>query len=278
MTAEEDALFGLPYVPPDATVPYGPHPSQVVDLHLPAGPAAGVRVTLLHGGFWREAYDRRHLAPLAAALAAQGVEVALAEYRRVGPGGGGGWPQTYEDAVRAATIRNRPDRPDRPDRSAQRDAQDRPDQRDQRDQQVRHVLVGHSAGGHLALCAASEAAVADAVVAVAPVADLARARELGLSRGAVEEFLGGGRPADADPVLRPPARVPVTVLHGTDDPDVPLELSRSYVTSATAAGADVTLHTLPGTGHYAAVTPGTAAYGALLTALLSPFREDARPT
>ncbi|MBF6047779.1 alpha/beta fold hydrolase [Streptomyces sp. NRRL B-1677] len=256
MTAEEDALFGLPYVPPDATVPYGPHPSQVVDLHLPAGPAAGVRVTLLHGGFWREAYDRRHLAPLAAALAAQGVEVALAEYRRVGPGGGGGWPRTYEDVVRAAAI----------------------NRRDQQDHQDRHVLVGHSAGGHLALCAASEDAVADAVVAIAPVADLARARELGLSRGAVEEFLGGERPADADPVLRPPARVPVTVLHGTDDPDVPLELSRSYVTSATAAGADVTLHTLPGTGHYAAVTPGTAAYGALLTALLSPSRGDARPT
>ncbi|RKN74266.1 alpha/beta hydrolase [Streptomyces klenkii] len=256
MTAEEDALFGLPYVPPDATVPYGPHPSQVVDLHLPAGPAAGVRVTLLHGGFWREAYDRRHLAPLAAALAAQGVEVALAEYRRVGPGGGGGWPRTYEDVVRAAAIRSRPPR-------------------------RRHVLVGHSAGGHLALCAASDATVADAVtdvVAIAPVADLARARELGLSGGAVEEFLGGERPADADPVLRPPARVPVTVLHGTDDPDVPLELSRSYVTSATAAGADVTLHTLPGTGHYAAVTPGTAAYGDLLTALLSPSRGEARPT
>ncbi|WP_367139844.1 MULTISPECIES: prolyl oligopeptidase family serine peptidase [Streptomyces] len=290
MTAEEDALFGLPYVPPDATVSYGPHSSQVVDLHLPAGPAAGVRVTLLHGGFWREAYDRRHLAPLAAALAAQGVEVALAEYRRVGPGGGGGWPQTYEDVVRAAAIRNRPDRPDRPSRPSRpsrpnrRDAQDRPDRRDQQDQQNqqnqqdRHVLVGHSAGGHLALCAASEAVVADAVVAIAPVADLVRARELGLSRGAVEEFLGGARPADADPVLRPPARVPVTVLHGTDDPDVPLELSRSYVTSATAAGADVTLHTLPGTGHYAAVTPGTAAYGALLTALLSPSRREARPS
>ncbi|CAM5489139.1 alpha/beta hydrolase [Streptomyces abikoensis] len=242
MTTEEDALFGLPYVPPDATVSYGPHPSQVVDLHLPSGPAAGLRVTLLHGGFWREAYDRRHLSPLAAALAAQGVEVALAEYRRVGAGGGGGWPRTYEDAVHAARVR----------RSGPA---------------ARHVLVGHSAGGHLALCAASEDAVADAVVAVAPVADLGRARELGLSGGAVEEFLGGGRHPQADPVLRGPARVPVTLLHGTADPDVPLELSRSY---AAAAGSRVSLRVLPGTGHYAAVTPGTAAYGALLAALGPP--------
>ncbi|MFH8787167.1 alpha/beta hydrolase [Streptomyces roseoverticillatus] len=242
MTAEEDALFGLPYAPPDATVPYGPHPSQVVDLHLPAGPPAGIRVTLLHGGFWREAYDRRHLAPLAAALAAQGVEVTLAEYRRVGPGGGGGWPQTYEDIVRAAAIRSGSG-------------------------PARHVLVGHSAGGHLALCAASEAAGVDAVIAVAPVADLARARELGLSGGAVEEFLGGGHHPEADPVLRPPAGVRVTVLHGDADPDVPLELSRSY---AAAAGSNVTLRVLPGTGHYAAITPGTAAYEALLAALGRP--------
>ncbi|MEU8550292.1 alpha/beta fold hydrolase [Streptomyces roseoverticillatus] len=249
MTAEEDALFGLPYAPPDATVPYGPHPSQVVDLHLPAGPPAGIRVTLLHGGFWREAYDRRHLAPLAAALAAEGVEVALAEYRRVGTGGGGGWPQTYEDAVRATAVRAAGVRT-----TATRSSSS----------PTRHVLVGHSAGGHLALCAASGTACVDAVIAAAPVADLARARELGLSGGAVEEFLGGGDHPEADPALRGPARVPVTILHGTADPDVPLELSRSY---AAAAGSKVALRVLPDTGHYAAVTPGTAAYGALLAAL-----------
>ncbi|MEU1817967.1 alpha/beta hydrolase [Streptomyces roseifaciens] len=248
MTAEEDALFGLAYVPPDETVSYGPHPCQVVDFHLPAAPS-GVRVTLLHGGFWREAYDRRHLAPLAAALAARGVEVALAEYRRVGtgPGGGGGWPQTLDDVIRAAGVRLRPGRC------------------------FRHVLAGHSAGGHLALCAAGghvPPAGVDAVVAVAPVADLARARELRLSGGAVDGFLGGGHHPEADPVLRGPARVPVTVLHGTADAEVPAALSRSYAAAAARhPGADVTLRILPGVGHYAPVTPGTPACGALLTAL-----------
>ncbi|MGK5730571.1 alpha/beta hydrolase [Streptomyces sp. URMC 124] len=266
MTADEEeaALFGLPYVPPDATVPYGPHPSQVVDFHLPAAPS-GVRVTLLHGGFWREAYDRRHLAPLAAALAARGVEVALAEYRRVGADGGGGWPQTLDDALRALNVRVRPGGPP-----------------------SRHVLAGHSAGGHLALCAASGVVRppgVDAVVAVAPVADLARARELRLSGGAVDDFLGagehrfpgagghrfsgvGGHRPQADPVLRGPARVPVTVLHGDADADVPVALSRSYAAAAMRhPGADVILQILPGVGHYAPVTPGTAACGTLLTAL-----------
>ncbi|MGK5548597.1 alpha/beta hydrolase [Streptomyces sp. URMC 127] len=257
MTAEEDALFGLPYVPPDATVSYGQHPSQVVDLHLPSGPAAGVRVTLLHGGFWREAYDRRHLAPLAAALAAQGREVALAEYRRVGAGGG--WPQTLDDVMRALGVRVRPSR------------------------RARHILVGHSAGGHLALCAASgivRPPGVEAVVAVAPVADLARARQLRLSEGAVDDFLGGGQHyPQADPVLRGPARIPVTVLHGDADADVPVALSRSYAAAAMRhPGAEVTLEILPGVGHYAPVTPGTTAYAALLAALGTPSPGAARPS
>ncbi|MGW1077945.1 alpha/beta hydrolase, partial [Streptomyces sp. NPDC002537] len=237
--AEESALQALPYVPPDGTVAYGDHPSQVIDLYRPARPT-GTRVTLLHGGFWREAYDRRHLAPLAAALAARGAEVALVEYRRVG--GGGGLPATFDDVAAALAI-------PLPGATG------------------RHVLVGHSAGGHLALWAASAAPGGLArVVAVAPLADLALASELRLSDGAVAEFLGAddGRVAGVDPARMPGVRVPVVVLHGAADADVPVEVSRRYVA---AMGDAAALHVLPGVGHYAAVTPGSCAYGALLAAL-----------
>ncbi|MZE78653.1 alpha/beta hydrolase, partial [Streptomyces sp. SID5475] len=90
-------MLGLAPRAPHRTVRYGPHPSQLIDYHLPDG-TPGLRVTILHGGFWREAYDRTHLSPLAAALAREGCAVALAEYRRVG--GGGGWPATFEDVSR----------------------------------------------------------------------------------------------------------------------------------------------------------------------------------
>ena len=53
------------------------------------------------------------------------------------------------------------------------------------------VVIGHSAGGHLALRLASEPVPLKAVVALAPVADLRLAYELNLSNGAVVEFLGG---------------------------------------------------------------------------------------
>ena len=240
---EEGALLGLRPVPPERTVSYGEHPSQVVDFYGVGAP--GPRIMVLHGGFWREAYDRTHLSPFAAALAERGMAVELVEYRRVG--GGGGWPETARDVAAAIGMLGSPD-----------------------------VLLGHSAGGQLALWAAAgtegppEAAgrdvTAERVVAVAPVADLARAHRLRLSAGAVSEFLGGEaslaqRLEEADPMRLPP-RVPVEVLHGTADDVVPVELSRRY---ANDWGARLNL--LTGVGHYAPFTPGTAAFGVLVDAL-----------
>ncbi|MGH3313108.1 MAG: alpha/beta hydrolase family protein [Streptomyces sp.] len=224
-------------VPPERTEPYGEHPSQVIDFYGLG--ARGPRITVLHGGFWREAYDRSHLSPFAAALAERGMAVRLVEYRRVG--GGGGWPETVRDVDAAL---------DRLDRLG-----------------GTNVLLGHSAGGQLALWAASKRdRAADRVVAVAPVADLARAHRLRLSECAVAEFLGGEqqlaeRLPEADPMRLPP-RVPVEILHGTADTQVPLELSRRY---ADEWGAR--LHLLTGVGHYAPFTPGTPAFGVLADAL-----------
>ncbi|MFE7121635.1 alpha/beta hydrolase, partial [Streptomyces sp. NPDC057654] len=160
--AEEAALLALAPVPPDRTVRYGPHPSQVIDVHDARGARGGgpeTVVTLLHGGFWRQAYDRTHLSPAAAALARHGLTVSLAEYRRVG--GDGGWPGTFDDVVRAVEA------------GADRGGPG-----------TRHVVAGHSAGGHLALWAASRRRLPadsrweeadgpriDRVVALAPVAD-----------------------------------------------------------------------------------------------------------
>lgn len=235
---EARTLFALKPVAPTATLSYGDHPSQVVDLY--GDPAARPVVALLHGGFWRERYDRGYLTPLAAALAADlDVCAALIEYRRVG--GGGGFPATFDDLPPALAAL--------PGAGPV-------------------VLVGHSAGGHLALWAASRCPTAvERVVGVAAVADLARAHALGLSDGAVAELLGGAeRVADrldeTDPMRMPAPRAPVVLIHGEADADVPAELSRRYADAVRAH-----LLELPGAGHYAPVTPGTRAYETLLAAL-----------
>ncbi|MFW6691831.1 alpha/beta hydrolase family protein [Streptomyces sp. MAR4 CNX-425] len=235
---EARALFALPRVAPARTLAYGDHPSQVVDLY--GDETARPVVALLHGGFWRERYDRSYLTPLAAALAADlGRCVALVEYRRVG--GGGGFPATFDDLPPALAAL--------PGAGPV-------------------LLAGHSAGGHLALWAASRCPTAvSRVVGVAAVADLARAHELSLSDGAVAGLLGGAdrvaeRLDETDPLRMPAPAAPVVLLHGDADADVPVELSRRY---GRAVGARV--RELPGAGHYAAVTPGTPAYEALRDAL-----------
>ncbi|MEV6105439.1 alpha/beta hydrolase [Streptomyces sp. NPDC051940] len=231
---EIEALLGLEPVAPSRSYHYGDHASQVIDLYGAGDPV----VALLHGGFWREAYDRTHLSPLAAALASDlGRCVALVEYRRIG--GGGGFPATFDDLppALAALPGSRP-----------------------------VTLAGHSAGGHLALWAASRCpAAVRSVVAVSPVADLARAHELALSGDAVGELLGGRvgeRLDETDPMRMRAPEAPVLLLHGAVDETVPVELSRAYAKHVTGE-----VRVLDGVGHYAPMTPGTEAYGALVEAL-----------
>ena len=249
--------------PPDCTVGYGPHPEQVVDLRLPPGPARTL-VVLVHGGFWRAAYDRTHTGPLADALARAGYAVAVPEYRRVGSPGGG-WPGTFDDisiffealdAIRAAHgIRAR-----------------------------RTVLVGHSAGGHLALWAAARHRLPadspwhsqwrpDRVVSLAGCASLALADGWGLGDDATGELLGGHarqvpeRYALADPAALLPLAVPVTLLHGTEDQQVPVTMSREYAVQSERAGDSVKLVELPGLDHFALIDPISGAWADLLAAL-----------
>ena len=225
------ALNALERPEPVATEAYGRHPSQIIDRY---GKPSGPRVTVLHGGYWREAYDRRHLAPFAQALGEAGFSVELVEYRRIG--GDGGWPQTADDVNAALDHLGGPPK----------------------------VLVGHSAGGQLALWAAARRdRAADRVIAVAPLADLSKAYDMGLSDGAVTELLGGHAQVNAllpesDPMRLLP-RVPVEIVHGTADLEVPIELSRRYANNWGAR-----LHLLPGAGHFAPFHPTKPPFGVLL--------------
>lgn len=201
--------------PPDAVLRYAGHDDGLVDVHLPAGPTTPrPLVFFVHGGFWRQMYDRRHARPLANALAEAGYVVAVPEYRRVG--GAGGWPTTADDveAALAAT----------PDLLAGIGIAT-----------TTTTLVGHSAGGHLVLWLANQPVhLLERVVALAPVGDLRSAAEVGMGDGAVVAFLGG-TPEQvpevydaADPATRMGSRPPceVVVVQGEVDDDVPVQSSR----------------------------------------------------
>lgn len=270
--------------PPDLTLRYGDGTDQVADVHVPSPEGlarAGIGgralfALFLHGGFWRAQYGREHTAPLAEALAEAGFAVCAPEYRRSGQRGGGspGWPGTFDDV--AAAVDRLPALVD-----AATDGLIAPG---------RMVLAGHSAGGHLALWAASrhrlpagspwrraEAMPGCGVVALAAVSDLVACHDLRLGHRAVDALMGGGpkrfpdRYAAADPAgLLPiglPAGLPVLLLHGTADDTVPHRMSVGYANRAREAG-DVTTECtlLPDAGHFDVIDPLSAAWRTVVSA------------
>ena len=229
--------------PPDRTEVTGPLQTDVYDVWEPApGRARGITVALVHGGFWREQYDRTHANPLAEALARDGFHVANLEYPRIGMPGGG-WPGTGTSVVaRLESVHADTHLPDRV------------------------VVVGHSAGGHLALWLASNdhAPWLTGVVALAPAADLGEVDRLGLSDDAARALLGGTPDeapdawADADPA-RQHLTLPAVIVTGELDDVVPSSVVDSYVASR---AADEPLRTAVArrADHFDVIDPTTDAY------------------
>ena len=246
------ALLALPSSPPTARLAYGAGPQQFGELRLPAGEGPFPLVVLVHGGCWRSAFDLAHDAPLASALARAGLATWLIEYRRVGDAGGG-WPGTFADvhdavAYVAWLARHYPL------------------------DSTRVVLVGHSAGGELALHeGAARAATPDAprvraVVSLAGITDLRGYAAPTGCGSAVVPLMGGTADAVPDryraasPMDQPAAGLPVRLVHGAADPIVPLAQSQRYVAAAQARGGDASLTVVPAAGHFDLVDPTSAAW------------------
>jgi acetyl esterase/lipase len=244
--------------PPDAVVRYAGHADGVIDVFLRASvgrPSQPLPLAVfVHGGFWRQEYDRKHVRPLANALITHGLVVAVPEYRRTG--GAGGWPQTGDDvetAVAAAPGLIAEVAPGWVDPAAPL------------------LLAGHSAGGHLALWAGLRLGlpVVDAIVALAPVADLRFAAHERLDGDATALLLGGG-PDDvpdaydaADPFVGLTAHSPgdsqhpsIAVIHGTADAHVPVTVSRAVA----QRHPRVEYAELDGVDHFALIDPLSAAF------------------
>ena len=240
---------------------YGDLPRQKGEWWLPpSAPAGRLRtVVLVHGGYWRDTYDLSLQEAVAADLAGRGLLVWNIDYRpSTEP-----WPATFVDAAAAYDHLSRGRFADRVDPE-------------------RVSVVGHSAGGHLALWLASRDRLpADApgagrkgprpaaVVAQAPVAALAEGARLRLGSGAVQALMEGEpdelpeRYAVSDPLVLLPTDVATVCVHAPGDDLVPLSQSETYVA---AAGSGARLVRFDG-GHFEHLDPRSEACAAMRDAL-----------
>ena len=108
-------------------------------------------VILIHGGCWLSKYDIPHTYASSTGLAQAVFNVWSLKYCSTG-GAGGGWPGKY-DYARAGILASASYN------SVEFDL-------------YRSVLVGHSAGGHLALLADGAIKQLKAVIGIAPITNI----------------------------------------------------------------------------------------------------------
>ena len=242
--SEQDILT-LPAPPADFRLSYGGDPQQFGELRIPKSGRSHPLVVNLHGGYWRSRYTLAHSGHVCAALTAKGAASWNLEYRRVG-NPGGGWPGSFEDVRNGFRFITQA--------------------REQYDLDLaRIVVMGHSAGGQLALCLAAHEPSLRRVVSLSGVVELAEAFELHLGDDAVVEFLGGtpkqvpDHYEEADP-LRLQLKATQWLVHGATDDVVPASLSRDYTQTKKGRGEDVHYLEIGSANHFDLIDPRSSAW------------------
>jgi len=252
----------------DVRIRYGDDPSQFAQLRFPKGKGPFPLLFVVHGGFWQSQYDLSHIGHLCAAFTSTGIITSNIEYRRIG-NPGGGWPGTFHDISLATrnilqylSI-------------------------DPRFDQARTAIIGHSAGGHLALWLVGSHRISKSsplhndqkqirrAISLAGVSDLRSAWQKKLGHNTVTRLMGGTpdqHPERYDvgsPIELLPTGARHVLVHGTADDTVPLSQSETFAERAEKLGNRTTLIKLDGIGHYELIDPESEAWPPVVRAVLS---------
>jgi len=255
--------------PFDVRVHYGNDPNQFAELRFPNLKGSFPLLFVVHGGFWQSEYDLSHIGHLCAAFTSKGIITCSIEYRRIG-NPGGGWPGTFQD-IGLAT------------RSIFRDLSN-----DSRFDQARTAIIGHSAGGHLALWLVGSHRISKGsplhneqkqeirrAISLGGVSDLRSAWKKKLGHGTVTRLMSGTPEEHPDrydagsPIELLPTGARHALVHGTDDDTVPLSQSEAFVEKAEKLGDQSTLVKLDGISHYELIDPESKAWQPVVRAVLS---------
>lgn len=258
-------------------IPYGPEPSQFGELTLPQPEGGGKLpvVVMVHGGCWLRLFSLGLMDGLVADMQRQEFAVWNIEYRSLGETGGG-YPGTYLDVGHAIDeLRS----------LANRYPLDL----------GKVIVVGHSAGGHLALWAAARARVPKqspiamsqplpiaGVISLAGVPDLQAYRNGGSiwcgGSSTIDEMTGANERAgqnvyaDTSPAALLPIGVPQIIAFGEADGIVPASLGRTYAKAAAAHGDRVETIDIPYAGHFDLIDPNSTAWQQVRQKILALLR------
>ncbi|PAD67087.1 alpha/beta hydrolase [Bacillus sp. 7586-K] len=250
-------------------ISYGEHPSQFGELRKPKSSILCPVVVLIHGGFWQSKYHLEENHPIADDLTRRGYATWNIEYRRVGESGGG-WSGTFNDVIAAINHLSNLKESYLLDLS-------------------NVVIVGHSAGGHLALwlAARNETVQSEShfieldipikkVISLAGVTDLKKMRKIHEEKGIkspVDSFIGGTpqmvaeRYENASPMELLPKKVEQILIHGELDRHVPVQQSKDYYNKLKEQEGNVSLVVLPDVEHFKIIDPTSIAWNSVISSI-----------
>jgi len=257
--------------PPGKRVQYGADPIQFAELRFPPGKGPFPLLFVIHGGWWLSANDLHHIGHLCTKFTSYGIITCNLEYRRIGDLGGG-WPGTFLDVANAVEYFKKGLASD------------------PRVNIKRAAILGHSAGGHLALWLGAKHRLPRssilytgrdrwliATISLAGITDLRSAWELGLGDNGVEKLIGGSpnqlpeRYAEASPMELLPFGLKEFLIHGRNDDRVPISQSERFAKTARAAGDKTTLIALDDIGHFELIDPESRAWDIVAHSTLTAF-------
>ncbi|PTG01493.1 alpha/beta hydrolase [Staphylococcus chromogenes] len=223
---------------------YGDNVAQHYDVYLSDTMTNPTWIVLVHGGYWREKFDKHMMDPMIDALSEEGYGIINIEYRR---GPEHPWSTPSEDIH--AALKHFKSSKFAPDKC---------------------IGLGHSVGGQLVLLNHKDF---DAVVALAPVTDVLYTLHHQLGQNAATEYFDTRDTnilKTASPITQLPIETETLIIHGYNDTSVHIDTSLSLVHENYHKGEYITFYALPFLDHLECINPrGT--HFPLLCAWLKQF-------